>query len=81
MENETLDGPWKVVFCTLDSLEENLNELVVEGYLIHSIHPKNEGFTVCGIEQKFVQPANVLTEEQVKELTEKLNESSEQPVS
>ena len=39
MKNETLDGPWKVVSCGNDTLAKVLNDLVAEGYLIHSIHP------------------------------------------
>ncbi len=77
MDNEILDGPWKVVNCEVDSLEEVLNELVVKGYLIHSIHSKNKGFTVCGIEQKFVQPARVLTEEQIEELKSNIAEENQ----
>ena len=82
VNKEVLDGPWKVVSCGTDNLGEVLNDFVADGYLIHSIHPrpalpvKEDGFTVCGIEQKFVQPANLLTEEQAKEIKEKLNEAS-----
>jgi len=79
---ETLDGPWKVVSCGNDTLGEVLNDFVAAGYLIHSIHPiykplqRSEEFTVCGIEQKFVQPANLLTEEQANEIKEKMNEAN-----
>ena len=81
MENETLDGPWKVVGCEVGTLEEVLNEFVAGGYLVHSIHPKKDGFTVCGIDQSFVQGVNILTEEQAKELKEKINEESEKAIS
>ena len=76
VDKEVLDGPWKVVSCGNDTLGEVLNDFVAEGYLIHSIHPKDEGFTVCGIEQKFVQPANILTEEQAGEIKKKLHEAT-----
>jgi hypothetical protein len=76
MKNETLDGPWKVLGCDVKSLEEVLNELVAGGYLVHSIHPKDKGFTVCGIDQSFVQGVNILTEEQSEELKEKINEET-----
>ena len=79
MKNETLDGPWKVVGCNANTLEEVLNEFVAGGYLVHSMHPKKkdsaEDFTVCGIDQSFVQGVNILTEEQAEELKEKLDES------
>ena len=81
VNKEALDGPWKVVSCGPDTLGEVLNDFVAEGYLIHSIHPKEDGFTVCGIEQKFVQPANILTEEQARDIKEKLNETTKEPVS
>jgi len=81
VNKETVDGPWKVVSCDTDTLAEVLNDLVAEGYLIHSIHPKSNGFTVCGIEQKFVQPANLLTEEQARDIKDKLNETTKEPVS
>ena len=81
MENENLDGPWKVVGCGVETLEEVLNELVAGGYLVHSIHPKEKGYTVCGIDQSFVQGVNILTEEQAKELKGKLNEETSEPVS
>jgi len=81
MENEKLDGPWKVVGCGVETLEEVLNEFVAGGYLVHSIHPKEEGYTVCGIDQSFVQGVNILTEEQAKELKGKLNEETSEPVS
>tara|TARA_Y100000034_G_C6908311_1_gene422228 strand:+ start:7031 stop:7282 length:252 start_codon:yes stop_codon:yes gene_type:complete len=74
MKNETLDGPWKVVGCNANTLEEVLNEFVAGGYLIHSMHPKKDGFTVCGIDQAFVQGVNILTEEQARDLKEKLEE-------
>jgi hypothetical protein len=76
MKNETLDGPWKVVLCNTNTLEEVLNEFVAGGYLVHSMYSKDDGFTVCGIDQEFVQGVNILTEEQAKELKEKLDESN-----
>jgi len=54
---------------------------VAGGYLVHSIHPKEKGYTVCGIDQSFVQGVNILTEEQAKELKGKLNEEISEPVS
>tara|TARA_R110002051_G_scaffold31665_1_gene71831 strand:+ start:1892 stop:2164 length:273 start_codon:yes stop_codon:yes gene_type:complete len=80
--NDTLDGPWKVVNCGQSTLEEVLNELVAGGYLVHSIYQKDQGswdsgsFTVCGIDQAFVQGVNILTEDQAKELKGKLDESN-----
>ena len=79
MENsENLDGPWKVVICGMDTLEEVLNDFVAGGYLVHSMYqPGTDGsFTVCGIDQTFVQGVNILTEEQTEGLKEKLNESN-----
>ena len=88
MKNETSDGPWKVVSCNAENLEEILNDLVAGGYLVHSMHPAKSdrsnalsgkystGFTVCGIDQAFVQGVNILTEEQAKDLKEKLEESN-----
>lgn len=82
-KKETLDGPWKVVVCSQDTLEEVLNELVAGGYLIHSMYHRSEAdlgqhdrFTVCGIDQAFVQGVNILTEDQAKELKGKLDESN-----
>jgi len=77
--DEKLGGPWKVVSCNADSLEEVLNEFVAGGYLVHSMHPGelDGGMTVCGIDQAFVQGVNILTEEQASELKEKLEESTD----
>ena len=80
MKNETLDGPWKVVVCGQDTLEEVLNDFVAGGYLVHSMYQRDRGergsFTICGIDQAFVQGVNVLTEEQTEELKGKLDESN-----
>ena len=77
MKSETLDGPWKVVACRQSDLQEVLNELVAGGYLVHSMYqPGTDGsFTVCGIDQAFVQGVNILTEDQAEEIKEKLDES------
>ena len=79
--DEKLDGPWKVVVCGQETLEEVLNEFVAGGYLVHSLYQRDRGergsFTVCGIDQSFVQGVNVLTEDQAKELKEKLEESND----
>jgi len=74
MKNETIDGPWKVVSCNAGTLEEVLNEFVAGGYLVHSMHPKEDAFIVCGIDQSFVQGVNILTEDQAAELKEKMDE-------
>lgn len=79
MKDETLDGPWKVVVCSYGTLEEVLNEFVAGGYLVHSMYQSGTDvpkFTVCGIDQAFVQGVNILTEEQTTELKEKLEESN-----
>ena len=65
---ENVGGPWKVSKCRVEELEETLNGLIASGYLIHTLYPGEEGgkqtFTIAAIEQRFVQPAQVLTEEQ-----------------
>ena len=80
MENEiehidVAGGPWKVEICGPDTLEETLNDFVAGGYLVHSIYQDGH-FTVCGIDQSFVQGVNLLTEDQAKELKDKLDESN-----
>ena len=79
--NDTLDGPWKVVTCGQETLEEVLNEFVAGGYLVHSMYPPGVGtdgaFTICGIDQAFVQGVNILTEEQASELKDKIEENTD----
>ena len=69
---EDSGGPWKVSKCRAEELEETLNDLIAAGYLIHTLYPGeesgNQTFTIAAIEQKYVQPAQILTEEQQKAL-------------
>ena len=78
---EDVGGPWKVSKCRVEDLEETLNDLITSGYLIHTLYPGDEGgkqtFTIAAIEQKFVQPAQILTEEQRTALVEEAKKGSE----
>ena len=73
-DSENVGGPWKVSKCRVEELEETLNGLITSGYLIHTLYPGDDGgkqtFTIAAIEQRFVQPAQVLTEEQQAALRE-----------
>ena len=79
--DDGVGGPWKVSKCRAEELEETLNGLIASGYLIHTLYPGDEGgkqtFTIAAIEQRFVQPAQVLTEEQQQALREEVSPTSE----
>tara|TARA_Y100000034_G_scaffold104638_1_gene131310 strand:+ start:209 stop:481 length:273 start_codon:yes stop_codon:yes gene_type:complete len=78
--NEDVGGPWKVSKCRVEELEEVLNDLVATGYLIHTLYSGDEGghqtFTIAAIEERFVQPAQVLTEEQQASMVEEAKKES-----
>ena len=80
MTDENIGGPWKVVKCRGDELEETLNGLIAAGFLIHAMYPGDEGgnqtFTITAIEEMYVQPAQILTEDTKNEISEKLSNNA-----